>query len=167
MRTTSALLCTALACLLLLTACDSTDAPPDDSEDPVFETGMAALIDGKDFETEGPVFAVRENNVLTINGHHPDGQKVRIVIQPFTGSGTYTLHPAATEMSFAEYDAAGSDEAGTYQTADSTAGSVTIGTVTDQGVAGRFNFLARNFFGGAIRLTEGVFKASFDASEQP
>jgi len=147
-----------IVCTLMLTlvfvACGSS------GDDPTSGSGtLTAKVDGTSFSSlKASVGATEVANIITIQGSDASGNFIKITINPYSGTGTYTTGDAISNLSSLIYGTI-NPVAAWSSVFDSGEGTITITDDDDNHVKGTFSFVGYKGSNDRKSITEGKFNA--------
>ncbi len=152
-----------------LVNCDKDD--DDTATGNVSQGTMTAKIDGTDFSNshnvgQATLAQLPSHNNIVIQASNSDGKSINIIINNYTGTGTYEINSSGLNPNTAVYTETDiSNPANTqiwqspYQ--NSPIGTVKITVETDDNLQGEFSFKAKNATDNSEKnITEGFFNLS-------
>lgn len=145
--------------LMIITLPACTDA---DAFQPITYS-LSANVNGQEFYTDRNLSVNRNGRTLSILGEGPDGERLHIILNNFTGAGTYPLG-GQTNSNQGEWEL--SSSGGTYTTLISGTGYVNITSSSIGEVEGDFTFEASNGK-KSVQVSEGKLMLLVDNLDLP
>jgi len=151
--------------VLSFSSCSNDD---DDATGSVGEGTMTAKIDGASFSNsnsagQATIASLPLGDNLVIQASNSDGKSINIVINGYTGTGTYEINSSGTNPNtgiYTETDIANPTNTQIWQAPyqNSSIGTVKITEETATAVKGEFSFKAKNAGNNTVKdITEGFF----------
>lgn len=158
----------AIIALLVVFSFSSCSSDDDDATGSVGEGTMTAKIDGASFSNsnsagQATIASLPAGDNLIIQASNSDGESINLIINVYTGTGTYEINSSGTNPNTALYtetDIANPTNTQVWQAPylNSPIGTVKITEETATAVKGEFSFKAKNPTDSSVKdITEGFF----------